>query len=188
MDRLPDSLETDRLLLRTWTEADADSLAQAVAESLDELLAWMPWAALEPLPVADRRKLFREWDATWRDGGEVIYGVFLDGAVVGGTGLHRRAGPHDLEIGYWIHSGHTRRGYASEAARGLTDLAFSIDGIERVEIHHDQANAASRAVPAKLGYELIAEQAKEPTAPGETGVDCVWATTRDQWLASGAGG
>ena len=39
-------------------------------------------------------------------------------------------------------------------------------------------------MPAKLGYELVEERTKEPTAPGETGVDCVWATTRDQWLAS----
>jgi ribosomal-protein-serine acetyltransferase len=187
MEPLPDRVETERLVLRTWTEDDADALARAIAESLDELLPWMPWAALEPLPVHERRQLIRGWDATWSDGGEVIYGIFLDGAVIGGTGLHRRAGPHDLEIGYWIHSGHVRRGYATEAARALTDLAFTLDAIDRVEIHHDRANGASGAVPAKLGFERVEEREKEQTAPGETGVDCIWATTRNQWLAARRG-
>jgi RimJ/RimL family protein N-acetyltransferase len=184
MGRLPDSVETERLLLRTWTEDDVDALARAVAESLPELLPWMPWAAEEPIEVEARRKLIREWDATWRDGGEVIYGIFKDGEVVGGCGLHRRAGPQDLEIGYWVHSAHARRGYATEAAQGLTGLAFTVDGIERVEIHHDQANDASRAVPAKLGYELVEEEPDERSAPGEVGIDCVWVMTRERWPAA----
>ena len=181
MDRLPDYLETDRLVLRTWRREDARAIGIAVTESLDHLLPWMPWAALEPLPLDDRRKLIDEWDAQRRAGKEVVYGVFLDGTVVGGSGLHQRIGPGTLEIGYWIHVDHVRRGYASEVSAALTEVAFSVDGIERVEIHHDRANVASSGVPRVLGYELVGETPDARDAPGEEGVDCIWVMVKDRW-------
>jgi len=61
---------------------------------------------------------------------------------------HRSDG---LEIGYWVHAAHTRRGHASAAAAALTTVAFTLPGIEIVEIHHDRANLASEGVPRKLG-------------------------------------
>lgn len=60
-------------------------------------------------------------------------GIFRDGAAVGSCGLHRRVGPGGLEIGYWIHPAVLRRGLATEAARLLTDAAFSVPGIDRVD-------------------------------------------------------
>jgi len=48
--------------------------------------------------------------------------------------------------------------------RLLTDAAFQIPGIERVEIHHDKANVASSGVPRKLGFELVEEVPDESRA------------------------
>jgi ribosomal-protein-serine acetyltransferase len=179
---LPDRLETERLVLRTWRPEDAEALGIAITESLDHLLPWMPWAALEPLPLEDRIKLIRGWHDEWQAGKDVVFGVFRDGAVIGGSGLHQRIGPTGLEIGYWIHVGHVRRGYAAEASAALTDLAFTLDGIERVEIHHDRANVASSSVPRSIGYELVGEKPDTRDAPGEEGVDCTWAMTRGRWI------
>ena len=53
----------------------------------------------------------------WTSGSGYEYGIFLpDGALVGGCGLHRRIGPSALEIGYWVHVAHTRRGIATASA------------------------------------------------------------------------
>lgn len=185
MRELPDHLETDRLVLRPWRTEDAAALGRAITESLDHLRPWMPWAAFEPLSLEDRLKLIRGWDEEWRAGKDVVFGVFLNGAPIGGSGLHQRIGPNGIEIGYWIHVDHIRRGYASEVSAGLTDLAFTVDGIERVEIHHDRANAASAGVPRSLGYELVRETPDAADAPGEEGVDCTWAVTRDRWQSRG---
>ena len=125
--------------------------------------------------------LITTWDREWHGGGDVVLGVFLDGTPIGGTGLHRRIGPEGLEIGYWIHADHTRRGYAAEVAAALTDAAFTVDGITRVEIHHDQGNVASQGVPRTLGYEYVTKNAVEAKAPSETGVNCVWVVTKDRW-------
>ena len=125
----------------------------------------MPWVTFEPLTIEDRRKLIAEWHREWKAGNDVVLGIFLDGVPIGGCGLHRRIGPDGLEIGYWIHADHTRQGYAAEASAALTDLAFTVDGIDRVEIQHDRDNLASRGVPRTLGFELVGEKPAEAVAP-----------------------
>lgn len=181
MEHLPDRVETERLVLRTWQPEDAEALGTAITESLEHLGPWMPWAGLEPVAMEDRRKLIGEWDTKWRAGEEVVYGVFLNDQVIGGTGLHRRIGPTGLEIGYWIHADYTCRGFAAELSAALTDVAFALDGIERVEIHHDKANVASGGVPRTLGFTFVENIAVEATAPAESGVNSVWAVTRSKW-------
>jgi ribosomal-protein-serine acetyltransferase len=174
---LPDRIEGARLLLRRWVAGDAEALGHAITESLEHLRPWMPWIALEPRSVAERRGQFDEW----ANGDDGVYGVFVDGEVAGGCGLHRRIGADALEIGYWIRASHLRRGLATAVARLLTDAAFSIDGILGVEIHHDKANVASAGVPRALGFALVAERLDGPSAPGEAGIECIWRIDRGDW-------
>jgi RimJ/RimL family protein N-acetyltransferase len=46
--------------------------------------------------------------------------------------------------------------------------------VRRVEIHCDEANTASAAIPRKLGYRLDRVIAHEPEAPGESGRRMIW--------------
>jgi RimJ/RimL family protein N-acetyltransferase len=62
-------------------------------------------------------------------GGDSVLGIFRGDDIVGSTGLHRRACPAALEIGYWIAVGHLRQGYATEVSGALTIAAFSMTGI-----------------------------------------------------------
>jgi ribosomal-protein-serine acetyltransferase len=181
MQRLPARIETERLVLRTWTPDDAAALGVAITESLEHLRPWMPWLAFEPVALDDRQKLIAEWDTKWQAGEDAVYGVFHEGAIVGGTGLHRRIGPHAVEIGYWIHADHVRQGFAKELSAALTDAAFALDGIDRVEIHHDKDNVASEGVPRSLGYRFTGDVAAAVAAPSESGVQCIWSITRADW-------
>jgi ribosomal-protein-serine acetyltransferase len=185
---LPASVETPRLRLRLWTADDAEALARAVAESLEHLRPWMSWTADEPLSVAARLALIERFQATWAAGGDVVYGAFLadhqnpgSGTVIGGCGFNRRAEASVLEIGYWVHVDHLHQGYASELAAALTEAAFTLDGIEQLEIHHDRANHRSRAVPARLGYSFEGERPDAVLAPGEEGIDCRWVMARSEF-------
>jgi ribosomal-protein-serine acetyltransferase len=183
MERLPERIEAEGLQLRRWEPEDADALGRAVAECADHLRPWMPWAAAEPLAPIARRGLLARWRREWEAGGDSVLGAFVAGEVAGSFGLHRRRGPETLEVGYWVHVAHLRRGVATRAAGLLTEAALSVPGISRVEIHHDKANVASAGVPRRLGYRFVGERPDRPEAPGEQGVDCTWRIERNEWEA-----
>jgi RimJ/RimL family protein N-acetyltransferase len=183
---LPDVLDAGAVELRRWRPDLAEAVVDAVAESIDELRPWMPWAQAVPTIDEERRVLSDGDDAFAR--GESFGYVLVEvasGDVVGGCGLHPRVGPDAVEIGYWVRTDRWGRGYACAAAQALTDAAFAHLGVERVEIHMDRANERSVAVPRRLGYRFVREEARENLAPGHTGVTLVWAVGRDDW-ASGA--
>ena len=92
------------------------------------------------------------------DAGEDFqYGVFTPGEdrIIGGAGLHRRAGPGSLDIGYWVHVDHVGRGLATELVRALTVAGLALQGIERIQIDCDPRNHRSRRIPEKLGYRAV---------------------------------
>jgi ribosomal-protein-serine acetyltransferase len=153
----PELIECDTLTLRRWGPDDADALYRAVSESLDHLSPWMPWAP--GYSLASAADFIGTATNAWMAGTAYSYAMVVEGAIVGGCGLHDRTeaaddriGPGGLEIGYWVHRAHTRRGFATSAARALTEQALLLPGVDHVEIHHHPGNAASEAVPRKLGY------------------------------------
>lgn len=168
-------------MLRHWTVDDVPAMARAVEESIDHLRPWMPWIANEPMTLEDRRDRVEGWAKGWNDGGDSYFGVFREGEAVGGTGMHRRLGPGVIEIGYWIGRKHVRNGYATEPARAQVDASFSLPDIDRVEIHHDEANVASRGIPERLGFTMVRKAPKEADAPAESGIEWQWAVTRTEW-------
>lgn len=170
------------VVIRPWREDDAAALSAAIFESIEHLRPWMPWAASEPLSLVERRAQIAAWNAAERSGGDMVFGMFVGGVIVGGCGLHRRIGPGAVTIGYWVHAAHTRRGYATQTAESLTSLAFSYRDVDQVEIHVDAGNAVSAAVPRKLGYTLVAQVATPARAGAETGVHNVWRMHRAEWF------
>jgi RimJ/RimL family protein N-acetyltransferase len=169
------------VIVRAWTEDDAEAMEAAYIASRDHLRPWMAWAAEEPMGVTVRRAWIQEQNALEAAGGDRVRGAFLaDGTIVGAGGLHARVGPDALEIGYWVHADWTRRGVATALAAALCDEAFSEAGIASVEIHHDVANVASAGVPAKLGFAIVGDFPEGPRAPADSGIERRWRLTRDR--------
>jgi len=166
------------MLLCCWRVGDAEAQAAALAESADHLRPWMAFMNEPPLSLGARREMLSTWERERLAGGDAIYGIFIEDSIAGSTGLHRRRGPDALEIGYWVHSAFTRRGVASRSAGLLIEAAFAVEGIERVEIHHDKANVRSARVPRKLGFRFAGEEPDEADAPAEVGIDCAWVLER----------
>lgn len=96
------------------------------------------------------------------------------GDVVGTVALHAKGDPHCVEIGYWVRTDRTRRGYASSAARALTEAAFEYLDVDRVQIRMDKANVPSAAVPPKIGFALLGEESRPIQTPGHSGTGLVW--------------
>jgi RimJ/RimL family protein N-acetyltransferase len=180
-DLVPETMELDGALLRRWTPDDTDVLHTAVLESFEHLHPWMPWATETPR-FAVSQEYIDGSILRWSDGTAFEYGIFdLDGRTLLGTiGLHALSDPDALEIGYWLHVAHTGRGLMTKAAAALTDVALSLPGIERVEIHCDEANRPSAAVPSRLGYQMVEVRDHPPGPPAESGRRLIWVMRRDE--------
>jgi RimJ/RimL family protein N-acetyltransferase len=166
----PYRIETDRLVVRCWDPRDAPLIKEAIDSSLDHLRPWMPWAQEEPKPVEQTVSLLRTFRGRFDLGEDFTYAIFSrdERQVLGGAGLHTRVGDGAFEIGYWIRSSHVRQGLVTEAVSALTRVAFERCGVDRIEIHVDPENVASRGVPVKLAYveEATLRRRLPPKTPG----------------------
>jgi RimJ/RimL family protein N-acetyltransferase len=169
----PEMINAGELVLKRWEPQWADEATAAVRESLPELKAFLPWAQDDYDAGASRTFIESSVD-NWAKGKEFNYAVFTTiGDLVGAIGLMTRMGPGVLEIGYWLRTPYTGRGYMTAAVSVLSRVALTLPGIDRVAVRHDVANAASAAVAAKAGFTEIGRINRDPQAPGETGTDVI---------------
>lgn len=132
-----------RLFLRPAFPEDWEAILAGVAdEAVVRNLARAPW----PYGADDARQ-FAEMA---QDRRLPHFLVTVPGAgVVGSAGLGEFEGRP--EIGYWIARPHWGKGYATEAARGVIEIARML-GHERLVAGHFSDNPASGKVLRKLGF------------------------------------
>jgi RimJ/RimL family protein N-acetyltransferase len=179
-DAPPERVEAGSVIVRRVQASDASAIAAAVGASLDTLRPWMPWATPAAADRANQLVRVAEADHRWESGLSYTYSVLTaeTGTLVGEVALHRRLGDGSAEIGYWIAAGQAGRGYGTSASAALTSVALALNGVDRVEIHCDAANAGSVAVARRLGYRLDRIEERRPEAPGESGRLMIWVRDR----------
>jgi RimJ/RimL family protein N-acetyltransferase len=183
MALLPDRLVTSDLELQRWRVAMVDQMIEAVSASFEELRQWMPWAQVTPtreemLVVMSGAATLFDADEEWN------YALFERSTreLVGSAGVRLLDDPDRPEIGYWVRSDCTGRGYATSAARALIESIFQyFTTVDEVKIRMDQANLASAAVPPKLGFTRYEEEDRPIEAAGHTGRGFIWTLRRDEW-------
>lgn len=171
----PERIDLGDIVLRRWQPGDLSARFEAITKSYSAMHPWMEWLA-ERATLARQRAFGASVAVSWpaADGG-CHYGIFDgSGAVVGAIGLHDDVGAPALAIGYWCHIDYTGRGFITRSASRLTDVALSLPGVERVEIHCDEANLRSAAVARRLGYRLDRVEPRPVRAPAESGRGMVW--------------
>ena len=148
------TIQTERLVVKCWDPKYARKLDTAIRESRDSLLPWMTWAKFEPSDIRERINLLRRFRSDFDRDIDYVYGIFdrTEEEVVGGCGLHKRAGPLGFEIGYWTNKKFQRQGFATETSAALIQAGFELYDTDRIEIHCDELNTNSRGVIEKLGF------------------------------------
>lgn len=149
--RFPETLRTDRLLLRAPTEADVDVVAPAF---LDPRVGGE--AGLPPVGADVLRAMLGEQLPLLRDRGTLAPYVIEEvetERLLGGANLSRFDPLRDVvEVGYWLFVEARGRGFATGAVRAMVEHAFA-SGIVRVEAHVRVGNVASERVLARVGFE-----------------------------------
>ena len=182
--RPAETIASPDLVLTRLSATDVPALVLAVNESLDHLRPWMAWAS-EPATAETMSAFVSHAEDCWWLGTEFLYAVRRppSPALVAGCGLHVRRGPGVLEIGYWVHVAHVRRGIATALAATLTREALELPSVDRVEIRCDASNTRSAAVPARLGFTLEGVDHLPPDEAGQRHSHMIWGLNRGQPLS-----
>ncbi|KMJ57195.1 acetyltransferase [Bacillus sp. LL01] len=152
----PSEFTTDRLLIRMPLPGDGPVVHEAIIHSLSELKPWMIFAQQDQT-VEDVEANIRESHSEFLQRKDLRLLVFLKetGEFVASSGLHRIDWSiPKFEVGYWIDSRFSGKGYITEAVEGITQFAFEQLKAKRVEIRCDSNNVKSRAVAERAGYTL----------------------------------
>jgi ribosomal-protein-alanine N-acetyltransferase len=153
-DWRPPTLETDRLVLRPFEEADADPLfPHAANPNVTRFTLW------EHHKTIDETLMFVRDYARCRyiEGVPEPYAIALkdDPArkPVGAVGCFWASLPNrTMELGYWIAEPYWGKGVAAEACRAVVGYAFAACEPERMQARVIVGNAASTRVLEKLGF------------------------------------
>ncbi len=155
---LPERLDAPGVLLRRLQLTDRDALAAAVAESLDAVARWMPWA--HPGYGSDDASTFLAtgW-LGWNAGTQFEFAIVApdDGELLGVCGLNQRSA-EDMNLGYWTRTAHAGRGIATLATRRLARFGFDDVGLRRIRLYHAVGNVGSQRVAEKAGFRCEGRQ------------------------------
>jgi RimJ/RimL family protein N-acetyltransferase len=146
------AVETGRLVLRPWTEADVDPLAAIFAEPAFWHYPFGRGLTREETEQFLRRQLehwathgFGLWAAELKDGRRLIGYIGLALA----TWLPQVMPA--VEVGWRLHPDHWGRGLATEGGRASLGHGFGALALDRIIAIVMPENVASRRVMAKLG-------------------------------------
>jgi RimJ/RimL family protein N-acetyltransferase len=146
-------LETERLVLRRFTEADVDNLFDLDGDP--EVMRFLTGGKPTPRKVIRNETLprilhyyerfagFGFWAVIEKSTGDFL-GWFEFRPPEGG-------GPDEVELGYRLRESAWGRGYATEGARALIRKGFTELGVRRVVAQAMAVNTASRRVMEKVG-------------------------------------
>ncbi|MHB1033680.1 MAG: GNAT family N-acetyltransferase [Pirellulales bacterium] len=139
--------------LRPYRAEDADSHFEAAIESVVAASPWLPWCH-----AGYTREDSVQWIASreeaWRSDSDYSFAIleYTTGAFLGGCAVNRIDRVNlRANLGYWVRTSRTGRGFATAAARLLARFAFDELGLQRIEILAAVGNVASRRVARKLG-------------------------------------
>lgn len=156
--RLPGRFETERLILRPYTEDDAALYYRMSLRNRDHLRRYESGNVAMSLTSEEHtRKTLRELAEYWDAGTCYFIGAFSKDSDVFVAQLYVgpfSQEPADFIIGYIadrIHEGH---GYVTEAVTATVANLFNCLGADQVRIHCDETNERSRRVAERCGFQM----------------------------------
>lgn len=156
---VPMPVRTPRLLLRPPQAGDGPALHEAKHASLPALRKWLTWAKYidENADHTDDEIMCRKKSAAFLLREDLMTFAFSKDdptRLIGSSGLHRFSWKkRQFEIGYWVRSDETGKGYATEICAALCHYAFRYLAATKITIIYSEGNDASRKVIEKVGFE-----------------------------------
>jgi ribosomal-protein-alanine N-acetyltransferase len=150
MPRPPDTWETDRLVARPATRADAQILFEQYGcdPEVSKYMTWRPHR-----DVQETLAFLERCERAWVDGSAFPWVLWSkeDGAFVGLVEI--RVNPHAVDLGYALSRRWWRQGLMSEAVQSVVEWALAQPEVYRVWAVCDVDNVASARVLERVGMQ-----------------------------------
>ncbi len=174
-------LETGRLILEPWSEADREPFAALAANS--EVMRYIgdgsTWDSERTNRVFERQlQHWTDHGFGWRSAIQKTTSRRIGFIGINHVGPEATEVTEDeVEIGWWLHPRVWRQGLAKEGAFALRDEAFARVGLERLIGRYQPPNVASGRIMKTLGMTF------ERDAIGRHGdLVRILAIQRERWL------
>lgn len=180
---LPLVLETPRLRLRPFAEADVEAIWPIV--SRPEFPNQMSWSA--HVDREDTLGFIRSQIAGIRDGSGVAWAIEHDGHAAGCVSLDSirwQLGALRVdrcELGYWLAPPLWNKGIMSEAAGAIVRFGFETVGLHKITTRCIADNHGSRRVIEKLGFRLIGRAEDDAWRDGAWASHLLYELTTSEW-------
>ena len=197
-----DNMETARLILRPWQEADAEALFKYASDpavgpiagwealfkyasdpAVGPIAGWSPHVSVEhSLEII--RTVFaapETYAVVLKETGEPVGSA----GIMFGDGMHSAAMQEgEAEIGYWIGVPYWGRGLIPEAVRCLIRRCFTELGVSAVWCGYYDGNRQSRRVMEKCGLRYHHTETGNVSPLGDVRTEHFMRLTLEEWQAS----
>ena len=173
------------MLLRRFTEADADNLFDLDSDS--EVMRFLTGGKPTPREVIRNETLPRFLHYYERYAGFGFWAAIekSTGEFLGWFEFRPQEGddPGEIELGYRLKRSTWGKGYATEGSRALIRKGFTELGVQRVMAETMAVNAASRRVMEKAGLKYVRTFHQEwpERIEGDEHGDVEYALTKAEW-------
>ncbi|MCA1624276.1 MAG: GNAT family N-acetyltransferase [Acidobacteria bacterium] len=144
-------LQTDRLLMRTWTLVDVKALFEICRDP--EIMLHIGTG--KPYQSVDEAINFLNWTVAYQAENGFCRWAIVEKAsqrIIGSCGFARLENSGEIELGYLLARQAWGKGFATEAAAACLKYGFKELGFSSVVALTDPEHIASQRVVEKLGF------------------------------------
>ena len=145
-----DRLQSDLVTLQKYSLEDLDELFEAISVSTERVYPWLPWCHPN-YTITETEVWLKTRPQRWHEGKEFGFTIRHQGKIVGGCGIGIRSQAWSGNLGYWLRTGYTGKGYATEATRLLARFGIEQLLLKRIEIVASVENISSQRVAERAG-------------------------------------
>ncbi|MEV0646209.1 GNAT family protein [Phytomonospora sp. NPDC050363] len=173
----------DTAELRPLEPWRAEEFAAHMDRARDHIRPWVG-SAFVTEDLAGAEATLRRYAEKQAADGARLYGIWLDGVLVGGVMFASFNAPGgSCELGCWLEPSAEGRGLITDGCRILADWAFRARGLHRVEWLCRADNARSAAVAERLGMRSEGVIRESWPFEGKRYDKEVWSVLAHEWNA-----
>ncbi|HEY80869.1 MAG TPA: N-acetyltransferase [Anaerolineae bacterium] len=177
------TLETSRLILRPFREADIPDIVALLQErDIHRMITDIPY----PYSEQNAREWLAHQQKSREEGTEYTFAVMRkeDQQLLGAIKIRPDMRHRKAEVGYWIGKPYWGRGYATETLKAILRFGFETLALNRVYATHFAENPASGRVMQKAGMTYEGAMRQAIYKNGHFRDSLIYAILREEWEAS----